>query len=219
MAREAGLPGCVWQFIESHHGTCVMEYFYDQACKQRKDGDPPVAVEDFRYPGPKPKTREAAIVMLADGIEGAVRSLAEPTPARIADIVRAVAVKRLVDGQFDECDLTLAELHRVETALVRRLSAHYHGRIAYPASATTVQDGSGANLLPGSGLRPVIAAAAAPGTPVDNDSSRNYARLPADRGDRGDRGRSSDSLSTASTRPSIGTTRLPRLPSPMGESA
>jgi cyclic-di-AMP phosphodiesterase PgpH len=135
MAKEYGLPAVLRQFIEAHHGTTLIEYFYNEARKQRQaqDGAPP-SESEFRYAGPKPKTRETAIVMLADSIEGAVRSLAEITPTRIEAVVHNMAMKRLQDGQFDECDLTLRELSKIEASLSMSLTAHYHGRIAYPQS-------------------------------------------------------------------------------------
>jgi putative nucleotidyltransferase with HDIG domain len=133
MAKEYGLPAVLRQFIETHHGSTLIEYFYNEARKQQlaQGGTPPTESE-FRYGGPKPKNRETAIVMLADSVEGAVRSLAEITPTRIEAVVHNMAMKRLQDGQFDECDLTLRELSRIETSLAMSLTAHYHGRIAYP---------------------------------------------------------------------------------------
>jgi membrane-associated HD superfamily phosphohydrolase len=89
---------------------------------------------EFRYMGPKPRTKEAAIVMLADAVEGAIRSLADVSPGKIEAVVHNMAMKRLQDGQFDECDLTLQELSRIETSMSKTLAAHYHGRVAYPTS-------------------------------------------------------------------------------------
>jgi len=136
LAKEYGLPAVLWQFIETHHGTTLVEYFYDAAMKQHKQDDSPdnlpPAEGDFRYPGPKPRTKEAAIVMLADVAEGAVRSLSEPNPTKIEAVVHNMAMKRLQDGQFDECDLSLRELSQIEAAMAKTLIAHYHGRIAYP---------------------------------------------------------------------------------------
>jgi membrane-associated HD superfamily phosphohydrolase len=136
MAREYGLPAVLRQFIETHHGTTLVEYFYNEAKKQYEeketvDSAAPTESE-FRYPGPKPRTIEAAIVMLADGVEGAVRTLPEATPTRIEAVVHNMAMKRLQDGQFDECDLTLRELNQIEASLAKALAAHYHSRIAYP---------------------------------------------------------------------------------------
>ena len=87
---------------------------------------------EFRYAGPKPQTKEAAIVMLSDGCEGAVRSLQEITPTRIEAVVHNMAMKRLQDGQLDECDMTLRELSLIEASIAKSLAGHYHGRIVYP---------------------------------------------------------------------------------------
>lgn len=134
MAREYGLPPVLRHFIESHHGTTLVEYFYHAARQQKRDAidarDP--AEFTFRYPGPKPQTKEAAILMLCDGLEGAARTLPEPTPVRLEQLVHTMAMKRLMDGQFDECSLTLQELHKIEQAITRTLCAIYHARIAYP---------------------------------------------------------------------------------------
>jgi len=144
MAREFGLPGVLRQFIETHHGTTLVEPFYNEAIKKheapttgadgRKPKEAPPAESEFRYTGPKPKTKEAAIVMLADAVEGATRSLSEATPAKVETVVHNIAMKRLQDGQFDECDLTLRELSQIEVSMSKSLAAHYHGRIAYPTA-------------------------------------------------------------------------------------
>ena len=134
MAREYGLPANLHSFIPEHHGTTVVEYFYHAASQQRKPGDPEVTDVQFRYPGPKPQSRESAIVMLCDAVEGAVRAMSEPTPNRIEDTVTKITQKRLIDGQFDECDLTFRELETIEKSLVKSLSAIYHSRVAYPTS-------------------------------------------------------------------------------------
>jgi putative nucleotidyltransferase with HDIG domain len=135
MAREFKLPPSIRQFIETHHGTTLVEYFY-HAAKQRRDaeGELPPSEFEYRYPGPKPQTREAAILMVCDGVEGAARVLPEPTAVRIEQLVHTMAMKRLMDGQFDECGITLKELHQIEQAISKTLTAIYHGRIAYPSA-------------------------------------------------------------------------------------
>ncbi len=136
LARAANLPSVVRQFIETHHGTTLVEYFYHAARRQNEAAHlPPPAEVEFRYPGPRPQTREAAILMLCDSIESAARTLANPSHARLEELVHAMAAKRLADGQFDECNITLAELRKVQDAIIRTLSAMYHGRIAYPVAA------------------------------------------------------------------------------------
>jgi len=137
MAREYGLPDVLRQFVETHHGTTVVEHFYNEAKKltnkksKKKTVSEP-SESEFRYPGPKPRTKEAAIVMLGDTVEGAVRSLTEVTPTKIDIVVHNMAMRRLQDGQFDECDLSLRELSQIEASISKTLAAHYHGRIAYP---------------------------------------------------------------------------------------
>jgi cyclic-di-AMP phosphodiesterase PgpH len=144
MAREFGLPNVLRQFIETHHGTTLVEPFYYEARKKyedqgldefgRKPIENPPSESEFRYAGPKPKAKEAAIIMLADAVEGAVRSIPEVTLAKVEAIVHNIAMRRLQDGQFDECDLTLRELSQIEASLSKSLAAHYHGRIAYPTA-------------------------------------------------------------------------------------
>ena len=137
IAKEYGLPAVLRQFIETHHGTTLIEPFYHEAKKQQgknskgKTTDGP-SESEFRYPGPKPRTKEAAILMLADTVEGAVRSLSEVTPTKIDAVVHNMAMKRLQDGQFDECDLSLRDLSQIEASISKTLAAHYHSRIAYP---------------------------------------------------------------------------------------
>ncbi len=137
MAREHGLPRMLHSFIAEHHGTTVVRYFHAiaaQGAKASGGRDRPVSETEFRYPGPKPQSRESAILMLCDGVEGAVRSLQDPTPGRIESVVHEITMARLMDGQFDACDITLKELSRVEQSLVKSLRAFHHGRIAYPKS-------------------------------------------------------------------------------------
>ncbi len=145
MAKEYGLPSVLWQFIEAHHGTTLVEHFYNEAKKQKAKNAKQKAVEEpseseFRYPGPKPQTKEAAIVLLSDTVEGAVRSLPEVTPTRIEAVVHNMAMRRLQDGQFDECDLSLRELSQIEASISKTLAAHYHSRIAYPKAPDVPED-------------------------------------------------------------------------------
>lgn len=132
MAKEYGLPASLQPFIAEHHGTTIIEYFYHAASKARKPGDAEVSDTEFRYAGPKPQSRETAIVMLCDGVEGAVRAMTEPTPGRIETVVSQIIRKRLADDQFDECDLTFRELATIERSLVKSLCSIYHARIVYP---------------------------------------------------------------------------------------
>ncbi len=134
LAREYGLPKVIMPFIAEHHGTTLVEYFYHLASQQAESDREALDVA-FRYPGPRPHTKESAIVMLADGVESATRSLAEPTVGRIEAIVHQIVKKRLEDGQFDDCEITMRELHMVEESLTKSLCAFYHSRIAYPSQA------------------------------------------------------------------------------------
>jgi len=136
MAKEYGLPQVLHHFIASHHGTTLVQYFYHAATEQQKAAgmDRPPDKSEFRYAGPKPQTKEAAILMLADATESAVRAMSEPTPARIEAQASAILAQRLADGQLDECDLTLRDAHTIEQSLVKSLCGIYHGRIAYPKS-------------------------------------------------------------------------------------
>jgi hypothetical protein len=139
LARKHGLPQSIIDFIEQHHGTTLVEYFYNRATRQ-SEGDPDASAVDessFRYPGPKPQTREAGVMMLADAVESASRTLVEPTPARIESLVHDIAMKRLLDGQFDECSLTLKEINAIVESLSKSLTAVYHGRVKYPERQQT----------------------------------------------------------------------------------
>jgi putative nucleotidyltransferase with HDIG domain len=140
LAREYRLPPQLRQFIETHHGTTLVEYFYHAAKQQRVDAAEPAPSEfEFRYPGPKPQSKEAAILMLCDAIESASRAMPEPTAARLEALVRTMSQKRLNDGQFDECSITLQDLHRIEVSITKTLIAMYHGRIAYPKDEATAK--------------------------------------------------------------------------------
>ncbi len=134
MAREAALPRRLHHFIEAHHGTTLVEFFYRRAKEQAaQEGAEAPTETDYRYPGPKPRTKEVAILMICDAVESAARTLSDPTPSRIDQLVREIATRRLMDGQFDECDLTLREIGIIVEKVSAALAAIYHGRIAYPA--------------------------------------------------------------------------------------
>jgi len=128
LAREYGLPRVITDFIPEHHGTMLMTYFYHQAL-ERGDQPEPGA---YRYEGPKPQTRETAVVMLADAVEAAVRTLPRPTPDRIYEVVRRIVHERLEDGQLDECDLMFRDLEKIAQAFTRILTGIFHPRVEYP---------------------------------------------------------------------------------------
>lgn len=142
MALEYRLPKILHQFIESHHGTTLVEFFYHKASKEADEKGLSLDESDFRYPGPKPQNRETGIIMLCDAVEGATRALNEPTPTRIENVVNTLLMKRLLDGQFNECDLTMKELRLIEASLVKTLCGMYHGRIAYPTIEKKRKEGN-----------------------------------------------------------------------------
>lgn len=132
LAKEYGLPKVLRHFIESHHGTSLVEYFFHAAREKAADEGSAVDEFEFRYPGPKPQTREAAILLLCDGIESATRAMNDPTPSRIESLVRKMSRRRLDDGQLNESNLTFRELKVIEDSIIKSLCAIYHSRIAYP---------------------------------------------------------------------------------------
>lgn len=168
IARFHNLPRNLQHFIEAHHGTTLVEYFYHRAKKKAErhvedsdgtdspkkkqaanheasvTGDADDAVlpseVDYRYPGPRPRTKEVAITMLSDAVESATRTLAEPTPARIDALVRQLANRRLMDGQFDNCDLTLRELSTICDSISKTVSSIYHGRVRYASTSDSPEE-------------------------------------------------------------------------------
>lgn len=132
LGREYGLPDVVLQFIPTHHGTTLMEYFYRKANELRQEGDPPVDEAEFRYPGPRPQTVEQGIVMLADSVEAASRSLDKPTPKRLEALIDTIFRARIEDGQLAETGLTFADLDRIKESFLSVLGGVYHTRVKYP---------------------------------------------------------------------------------------
>ena len=135
LARQHHLPRRIVDMIEQHHGTTVIEFFYHRATQQSTD-ESRLEESDFRYPGPKPQSIEAAILMLSDAIEGASRTLREPTPARIESIVNEIAKKRMDDGQFDDCPITMQQIYAIQESLTKSLNAMFHARVKYPEQQT-----------------------------------------------------------------------------------
>jgi putative nucleotidyltransferase with HDIG domain len=130
LGRKWRLPKQVIDFIPEHHGTMVMEYFYHKALEAEENET--VKVDDFRYPGPKPRSRETAILMLADAVEAATRSLAKPTPSRIREVTKQIIDKRMLSGEMDESGLTLSDLARIRESFIPLLTGIHHARIVYP---------------------------------------------------------------------------------------
>ena len=122
------MPPEIVAIAKQHHGTSLLKYF---VFKARELGDD-VNEGEYRYPGPKPQTKEVAIISIADSVEAAVRSMKEPTSEKIASLVRSIVFDKLNDGQFDECDLSMKELKQVERAICETLNGIFHNRIEYP---------------------------------------------------------------------------------------
>ena len=141
LASEHRLPPVIHDCIREHHGTSLIRYFYDQAVEEAGEvGEDGVNPGDFAYLGPKPQSRETAVLMLADGIESATRVLGDPTPERIRSTIEAMVAARLDEGQLDQCPLTLREIDRSKAAFARVLIGMYHRRIDYP-TGVRAQDG------------------------------------------------------------------------------
>jgi len=134
LAQSHGLGNTIRDIIRQHHGTSLISFFYQKAKNQKTSASQPVSEKDFRYPGPKPQTKEAALVMLADAVEAASKTLAEPTPSRILGMVQKIINNIFIDGQLDECELTLKNLHSIANSFNRILaSGVFHQRIEYPS--------------------------------------------------------------------------------------
>lgn len=142
LARRNGLGREIADIVQQHHGTGLIHYFYDRACQLNR-GPQEVREDLYRYPGPKPQSREAALVLLADAVEAASRTLADPRPARIGGMVQAIVGRVFTDGQLDDCDLTLRDLHRIVGSFSRILSAIHHQRIDYPERQGRDRKGNG----------------------------------------------------------------------------
>jgi putative nucleotidyltransferase with HDIG domain len=133
LAKKHKLPETVIDIIQQHHGTSVMTYFYEKAKEQRGGEISPPSDNDFRYPGPKPQTRVAALVLMADAVEAASRAeLTDPTPARISDLVDRIINRFFLDGQLDSCELTLKDLREIKSNFVYLLASMFRKRVHYP---------------------------------------------------------------------------------------
>jgi putative nucleotidyltransferase with HDIG domain len=138
IARKNKLGQALIDTIRQHHGTSLISYFFEKA-KQIK-GEDQVKIEDFRYPGPQPQTKEAGLVMLADVVEAASRTLENPTPSRIQGLVQNLINKIFSDGQLDDCELTLKDLHKIAKSFNKILYGIHHHRIEY-SEGTPTKDG------------------------------------------------------------------------------
>jgi len=142
LARQHGIPQEVLDFIPQHHGTTRISFFYDKALKLAAAKDNPkyeVREEDFRYPGPKPQTKETGILMLADTVEASARALEDPSPEKLETLIDNLMKSRFMDGQLDECELTLRDLSKIKEAFLKILVGIHHGRVEYPKEEPTVE--------------------------------------------------------------------------------
>jgi putative nucleotidyltransferase with HDIG domain len=135
MALEYRLGDEIRNVIQQHHGTTLIKYFYGKAKEQEDPEVQQIKEKDFRYPGPKPQTKEAGLVMLADAIEAASKTLPDPTTAKIKGMVQKIINRIFTDGQLDECELTLRDLNAIAKSFNRVLDGIFHQRIEYPEPA------------------------------------------------------------------------------------
>lgn len=141
IGRRHLLPPELLAFIPQHHGTTRISFFYDKALKQAAAKSAPLSAvheEDYRYPGPKPQTKEAGILMLADTVEASARSFENPTHERLESLIDTMMKSRFIDGQLDECELTLRDISKIKEAFLKILVGIHHGRIEYPQSETSI---------------------------------------------------------------------------------
>jgi len=131
LAKKFKLYPILMDFIQSHHGNSLVYYFYVRALEGLEE-DQQVKEEGFRYPGPKPRSRETAVVLLADSVEAATRALKEPNPEKIREVVHKIVNNKFIDGQLDECDLTLKDLEKISAVFMHILGGIYHIRVDYP---------------------------------------------------------------------------------------
>jgi len=134
LAKKYKLKKSIMDCISQHHGNNLIYYFYQKALEQADD-ESQIKEGDYRYPGPRPQTKEAAIVLLADAVEATSRTLSEPTPARIEGLVQKMINNKFIDSQLDECDLTLKDLHNIAESFTKVLTGMFHTRVAYPVKA------------------------------------------------------------------------------------
>jgi hypothetical protein len=136
LGEEFGLPEMLIDFIPMHHGTTKIGFFYEQAMRKKGKFET-VDEDDFRYPGPKPQTKETGIVMLADAVEASTRAIEQPTVQKIEDRIDELIKARFMEGQLDECELTLRDLTRIKSSFLKILTGIHHSRMQYPETQTT----------------------------------------------------------------------------------
>jgi cyclic-di-AMP phosphodiesterase PgpH len=179
LADQHKLPDAVKAFIAQHHGTQPISFFLQQA----RDRDPTARVEarDYAYLGPKPQTREVAVVMLADSVESAARVLQDPSTEKIRELVDRIVNGKIAAGQLDQCPLTLKEISITKEVLVRALGSMYHHRVDYPAAANGTAEGS-ASTSPANGDAKAAAAPGGAGSGVGDANGTRDEPAPAGAG-------------------------------------
>ncbi len=140
LARKYKLPEEVINFIPMHHGTTLVSYFYQKAKNVVAEEKEDISDYIYRYPGPKPQTKETGIVMLADTIEAATRTIEDPTPGKLEDKIDEIIKKRFIEGELDECELTLKDLSKIKLAFLKILVGIHHQRIKYPEEKENGKD-------------------------------------------------------------------------------
>ncbi len=131
LGKKYNLKKDILDFIEQHHGTGLVYYFFQKALERVED-DTILSQEGFRYEGPKPQTKETAIVLLADSVEAASRTLSNPTPSKVEELTHRIINNKFIDAQLDECELTLKDLNKISDAFARILMGVLHSRVEYP---------------------------------------------------------------------------------------
>ena len=136
LAKRHKLPRSLIDFVEQHHGTSLIYYFYQRALEKVED-EGFLEEDDYRYQGPKPQTKEAAVVLLADSVEASSRALSDPTPAKIKAMAQKIINNKFIDGQLDECDLSLKDLHKIADSFAKILTGIFHSRVEYPVVSSS----------------------------------------------------------------------------------
>lgn len=170
LAKQYKLPEPIVNMIPEHHGTSLIEYFFDKAKKEAKEAEEDIEVDRslYSYPGPRPQTREAGLLMLADGIEAAARTLSEPSQDRIQGLVQKMINKVFASGELNECELTLKDLHVIARCFTRVLTGIYHQRVAYHEPA---EKGTPATPAPKDGKDTKAKAASTKGKKKDENDA------------------------------------------------
>ncbi|MBU1084137.1 MAG: HDIG domain-containing metalloprotein [Candidatus Omnitrophota bacterium] len=144
IAKKYKLNNSIIAFITQHHGNSLIAYFYQKAMEKAENAES-LDEESFRYPGPKPQTKETAIVLLADSVEASSRTLVDPNPSSIRNLVKKIINNKFIDGQLDECDLTLRDMHKIAESFERVLMGVFHTRLKYPEESKKDEDITGTN--------------------------------------------------------------------------